>query len=76
MLTLFTAIYLGGWILTTLVTFAEGKHLRDRSGPAPHSLLVSVVAGALWPLILLGVADIGAVVAYRKAYRGSRPGIA
>jgi hypothetical protein len=69
-ISLFIAIYLGGWIiLTTLVAFAGGKHLRDRRSPPLHPLLVSMVAGAIWPLILLGVAEIGAGVAYGEAQR-------
>jgi hypothetical protein len=66
---LFIAIYLGGWILTTVVAFAGGKHLRDRRSPPLHPLLVSMVAGAIWPLILLGVAEIGAEVAYGATHR-------
>jgi hypothetical protein len=70
-ISLFIAIYLGGWILTTLVAFAGGKHLRDRRSPPLHPLLVSMVAGAIWPLILLGVAELGAEVAYGEAHRVS-----
>jgi hypothetical protein len=67
------AIYLGGWILTSLVTHAEGKNLR----PSDPPLLVSVVAGAVWPLLLLGLAEIGVIVAYANHHRtapGNRVG--
>jgi hypothetical protein len=69
-----TAIYLIGWLVTTVGVAAEGRRLRDESRPAPHPLAVAVCAGAIWPLVLVGLAQLGAVVAYVKTqHEADRP---
>ena len=69
-----TAIYLIGWLVTTVGLVAEERHLRDESRPAPHPFAVAVCAGAIWPLVVVGLAQLGAVVAYVKTqHEADRP---
>ncbi len=76
MLTVFTTIYLIGLVVTTIGAYAEGRwFLRDERTPTTHPLAVAVLAGALWPLLLLGVVEVGAVVALQKTMREPRTGV-
>ena len=38
--------------------FEFAHRFRDQRKPAPHALLWSIAAGALWPIVVLGVAEI------------------
>jgi hypothetical protein len=67
--------YLGGWILVTLAAYAAGRRLSDSRSPAPHPLAVSIVAGALWPLVLVGLVELSSVVVYSKVHSKPGPGI-
>jgi hypothetical protein len=61
--------YLLGWLTTTIgFVFVVGK-LNDRLAPAPHPIPLAVVAGAAWPLVLLGAAQFTAVAVVLDAIR-------
>ncbi|HEX7826579.1 MAG TPA: hypothetical protein VF477_16875 [Mycobacterium sp.] len=59
-------IYIAALAVTTAVTFVASRRLGDRSNPAPvmDAVVASVLAGAFWPLLLLGVVELSSVVAY------------
>ena len=57
------AVYLGGWLS---VTIAAGRRLTDRESPAAHPLMVSVVAGAVWPLLVVGLVELSSVMVFTK----------
>ncbi|WP_149370521.1 hypothetical protein [Mycolicibacterium sp. P9-64] len=59
-------IYVAASAVTTAVTFVASRRLGDRSQPAPVSdaAFISVLAGAFWPLLLLGVVELSSVMAY------------
>ncbi|MCV7228941.1 hypothetical protein [Mycolicibacterium komossense] len=62
--------------MTTIGAYAEGRwFLRDHRTPAPHPFAVAVLAGLMWPLLLIGVVEVGAVVALQKTMRDPEPGI-
>ena len=63
-------VYLWGWMLTTAVTFlASLRFAHKRSGPPVESLAgVSVAAGAVWPVLVVGVMELGAVVTVSKLH--------
>lgn len=65
--------YLGGWIVATLVVYAVARRLADRQSPSPHPLVVSVVAGALWPLLVIGLAELSSVMVYAKVSAKPEP---
>jgi hypothetical protein len=63
-----TAIYLGGWMLTTCAMLTTARKLPQNIRP-PSSITfagVSVLAGAIWPVLLVGVAELGSLVTYDK----------
>jgi hypothetical protein len=64
-------IYVAAFAVTTAVTFVASRRLGDRSQPAPvtDALLASVLAGAFWPLLLLGVVELSSVAAYTTLVR-------
>jgi hypothetical protein len=67
-------IYLGGWMLATLGAYAASRRWNDRQSPAPHPLWVSVLAGAVWPLLLVGIAELSSFIVYTKVQSISRRG--
>lgn len=68
-------IYLAGWIVATLGMYAASKRWNDRGSPAPHPLWVSVIAGAVWPLLLVGMVELSSVVVYTKVQSKPGPGV-
>jgi hypothetical protein len=62
-------IYVAASAVTTAMTFVASRRLGDRSQPAPvmDAAFASVLAGALWPLLLLGVVELSSVAAYATA---------
>jgi hypothetical protein len=62
-------IYLAASAVTTAVTFVASRRLGDRSQPPriTDTIFVSVLAGALWPLLLVGVVELSSVAAYSTA---------
>jgi hypothetical protein len=68
-------IYLSGWLVGAIAAYTAARHLHDRCEPSPHPLYVSVVAGALWPLLLVGLVELSSVVVLTKAHSKAEPGI-
>ncbi len=68
--------YVIGWALTSVVLTVSSRWLKSRRRPPPHPLVVSFLAGALWPLLLLGVVEYGAAAAASKVVSDDEPGIA
>lgn len=68
--------YLLGWVMTSIgLALAIGK-LNHPVRPQPHPIPLTVVAGAAWPLVILGAAQLAMValvlgVARRRTSRGS-----
>jgi hypothetical protein len=63
-------LYFWGWIVTTAVTFLAARRFADqRHAPAVQSLAgVSVIAGAVWPVLVLGVVELGSLVTVSKLH--------
>ncbi|MFG1931786.1 hypothetical protein ACGFK1_14195 [Mycobacterium sp. NPDC048908] len=59
-------IYFVGWVVATFTAYAAGKRLSHRASPAMHPSLVSVAAGALWPLLLIGLVELSSVMVLTK----------
>ena len=68
-------IYLSGWLIGTIAAYTAARHLHDRCEPSPHPLCVSVVAGALWPLLLAGLVELSSLVVLTKAASKAETGI-
>ncbi len=67
--------YLLAWALTTLGLIISSRWLGSRGRPAPHPVAVSLLAGAAWPFLLLGLIEMGAVAAAFEVIPDDHPGI-
>jgi len=65
-------IYLGVWVVVAVGLYTVTSHYSDVRSPASHPLGVSVLAGALWPLLLLGVLEFSSLAACAKVGSGSK----
>lgn len=59
--------YLIGWVVSTAVVYVASRRLNDPSNPAPHILMLSAVAGLLWPMLLLGAVEFSSLAACSSA---------
>jgi hypothetical protein len=62
-------------LVGTIVVYTAARHLNDRCEPSAHPLYVSVIAGALWRLLLVGLVELGSVVVLTKAPSKAEPAI-
>jgi hypothetical protein len=58
------AVYLGGWFLVTLAGHVASRWFGHRWSPPAHPLLVSAVAGAVWPLLLIGLIELTSIAVW------------
>jgi hypothetical protein len=61
--------YLAGWGLTTIGMALAVRRLR----PVPHPIPLAIAAGAAWPVLLLGAAQLAVVALAAEAVRRRRP---
>jgi hypothetical protein len=61
--------YLAGWGLTTIGMALAVRRLR----PVPHPIPLAIAAGAAWPVLLLGAAQLVVVALAAEAVRRLRP---
>ena len=62
MVDMLIVIYLVGWLPVTFAVYVAGKRLSDRRTPAEHPVLVSLAAGALWPLLVVGLVELSSII--------------
>jgi hypothetical protein len=68
------AIYLLGAALTALGVYAGRRFSPDDRDPAPQNLAsVAVLAGLVWPVVLIGAVQFGALFALRRFARWMFP---
>jgi hypothetical protein len=60
--------YLAGWALTTIGSALVVRRKR----PLPHPIPVTIAAGAAWPVLLLGAAQLVVVALAAEAVRRRR----
>ena len=68
-------VYFVGWIIGSFAAYAAGKRLADRFEPAGHPLLLSVAAGAVWPLLVVGLVELSSVMVFTKVPSKPQSGI-
>jgi hypothetical protein len=66
MVDILIVIYVAGWLPVAFAAYAAGKRLSDRRAPAEHPVLVSLAAGALWPLLVVGLVEMSSVMVLTK----------
>lgn len=67
MLGMLVTIYLGGWLVATTVVFVAGNRLCEPGLPVSYRFALSVVAGFIWPLLLIGAVEYTSVAMYSSA---------
>jgi hypothetical protein len=68
-------VYLSGWLSVSIAAYAAGRRLTDRESPAAHPLMVSVVAGAVWPLLVVGLVELSSIIVLTKVPSKSRSSV-
>jgi hypothetical protein len=68
-------VYLSGWLSVSIAAYAAGRRLTDRESPAAHPLMVSVVAGAVWPLLVVGLVELSSIMVLTKVPSKSRSSV-
>lgn len=56
-------------LVAAVVVFVASAHLGDEQRPGPQRLGLSLAAGAVWPVLLLGLAEYGSFAMYAKAHK-------
>lgn len=64
--------YLVAALATAVIAWTLSKKLGHHRRPASALVPVSLVAGLLWPLVLLGVLEIGSLAVLRAAVSSDR----
>jgi hypothetical protein len=61
-------VYLVGWVLASFAAYAAGKRLADRRThpDQPLMVIVSFGAGAVWPLLVVGLVELSSVMVLTK----------
>lgn len=67
--------YFVGWIVAALGLYAAGKRMSDERAPSLHPLPLSVAAGAVWPLLVVGLVELSSVVVFTKVQSKPGPGV-
>ena len=55
-------------LVAAVVVFVASARLGDEPRPWPERLGLSLAAGAVWPVLLLGLAEYGSFAMYAKAH--------
>jgi len=53
--------YLGGWLVTSIAVAIGAHRLQDELAPPTHPGLMSILAGAVWPVLIVAIVEVGAV---------------
>lgn len=59
-------VYAGAAILTAIAAYVASRRISVIAPSRTVRVLTSLVAGALWPIVLVGLAQVGVVVLYVK----------
>lgn len=69
MLGIIVNAYLVGWIAAIAVVFTASNRLCEPGLAVSYRLALSVVAGFVWPLLLIGAIEFTSLVWYSRARR-------
>lgn len=59
MVSTYVTAYAAAWALTALTCYLIGRVLMDAANPPDHRILISVLAGVVWPVLVLGLVESG-----------------
>ncbi len=66
-------VYLAGWVVTTVGVALAAWRLQDEREPAAHPKLLSVVAGAAWPVFIVALAETAFVAVTQEMMHTEEP---
>ena len=66
MFVMLMGIYLGGWLVFACAAYAAGRRLTEPESPPVHPLIVSLAAGAVWPLLVVGLVELSSIIVFTK----------
>jgi hypothetical protein len=69
----FVLVYVASAVVTTIIVFVASERVGDERRPATQRVSLSIAAGLFWPLLLLGVFELGSFMLYTKAHRRDDP---
>jgi heme/copper-type cytochrome/quinol oxidase subunit 2 len=62
MIIMLIVIYLVGWLVATCAAYAASRRLAEPDASPLHPLMVGVAAGAVWPLLVVGLIELSSIV--------------
>jgi hypothetical protein len=62
-------LYLVGALATAGTTFAFAARWRDSRQPAAHPAFISLAAAVLWPVVVVGAAQMGVIALLTRTMR-------
>lgn len=57
MVHLYVEAYTAMWAVVTLVTYLLGRRMSSAEQPPDHQILTSILAGAMWPVVVVGLLE-------------------
>lgn len=60
--------YIAVALVAAVAVFVLSNRLDDERRPATHRVAWSLAAGVVWPVMLLGLAELSSVAAYAKVH--------
>jgi len=70
----FVLVYVASALVTTVVVFLASRWAGDERRPPTHRVGLSIAAGIVWPVLLLGIVELGSIAMYAKVAE-HEPGI-
>ena len=67
MVSIFLMVYVTGWVVATAVVFVAGHRLCEPGLPISYRFTLSVAAGFIWPLLLIGAVEFTSLAMYSSA---------
>jgi hypothetical protein len=63
----FVLVYVASWAVTTAATYVASRRLADHDMTPVNTLCFSLLAGLVWPLVIVGLVEISSVAVYSTA---------
>jgi hypothetical protein len=68
-------IYLGGWVVVAVGLCGVAKHFSDPNSPAPNPRALSIIAAALWPVLVVGMIEFTTAAMYARVHKKDEPAV-
>jgi hypothetical protein len=61
--------YITCWVITSMLVVVVARRVQDEKSPPAHPGLMSIVAGAAWPILVVALAEAAFVALTAEAFR-------